>query len=257
MRAPSAFPVERSLEAAARETDLTDSGGGSASSGADFRPVSRGLLSDDVVNEIRRLLATERLRAGDKLPSERDLAQALKVSRSVVRDAVQRLTALGVLELRRGTGTFVRASFGSSERASAASQQPSIHLPHLLEAAAHIEAALAGLAAERAADADRAAIGPAIGASPLDERSAWSLINRAARNSVLAALHMSLSDQIEAFAGHRGARARPDAIGRELHAILSAVFGGDPESARGAAVRHATSRQNAFADCLSGTSQPK
>lgn len=75
---------------------------------AGFARVSRGLLSDEVVKEVQRLLATQKLKPGDQLPAERELAEMLGVSRTVVRDAIQRLAGLGILEIQRGKGTFVR-----------------------------------------------------------------------------------------------------------------------------------------------------
>ena len=126
-----------------------------------FVPVARGLLSDEVVKEIQRLLATQKLKPGDRLPAERELAATLGVSRTVIRDAVQRLTAIGILEIRRGTGTFVRD-------AQYLALPGSVVLgPHMsrdqvllvLEARACLDIFLAGLAAERASPSDIRALG--------------------------------------------------------------------------------------------------
>ncbi|HMO27811.1 GntR family transcriptional regulator [Enterovirga sp.] len=224
----------------------------------DFKPVSRGLLSDDVVSEIRRLLVAERLRPGDKLPSERDLAQALKVSRSVVRDAVQRLTALGVLELRRGTGTFISNSVGRrSDQAAIISQALSNELPDLLEALAHIECGLAGLAAERAGASDRDAIEKAMRGAALDECQVWSLVDQAARSSVLADLRAGLGAQVLSFASGRGGQFHPNELMSELHAILSAVLGGRPMAAREAADHRAAIRKSRFIDRAGKTEDKK
>lgn len=56
---------------------------------------------------IRRLVATEALRAGDAVPSVRDMAKDLRVNPATVAKAYQRLTDAGVLMVRRGEGTFV------------------------------------------------------------------------------------------------------------------------------------------------------
>jgi len=56
---------------------------------------------------LRRLLAQGVLRAGDPVPSVRDLARDLRVNPATVSKAYQRLAEAGVLEVRRGEGTFV------------------------------------------------------------------------------------------------------------------------------------------------------
>jgi len=45
---------------------------------------------------------------GDKLPSERDIAEQMKVSRNSVREALSALQIVGVIESRPGTGTYIR-----------------------------------------------------------------------------------------------------------------------------------------------------
>jgi GntR family transcriptional regulator len=59
---------------------------------------------------LRLAVATQRLRAGDRLPSARDLAGELRVNFHTVRKAFADLEAEGVLETRRGLGTFVAAT---------------------------------------------------------------------------------------------------------------------------------------------------
>jgi GntR family transcriptional repressor for pyruvate dehydrogenase complex len=66
-------------------------------------------LKERVLAELRRAIEQGRLQPGDQLPSERELSEQLSVSRSTVREAIQLLEALGVVEVRHGSGTFVRA----------------------------------------------------------------------------------------------------------------------------------------------------
>lgn len=68
---------------------------------------SRSSLVDDVVVEIRGLIEARRLAAGIRLPSEPELMNQLGVSRTVLREAVSRLEALGLVSVERGRGTFV------------------------------------------------------------------------------------------------------------------------------------------------------
>jgi GntR family transcriptional regulator, transcriptional repressor for pyruvate dehydrogenase complex len=62
----------------------------------------------EIVKELRRIIQTDNLKYGDKLPSERELTERLKVGRSSVREALRSLELLGLIETRRGEGTFIR-----------------------------------------------------------------------------------------------------------------------------------------------------
>ena len=120
-----------------------------------FARVSRGLLSDEVVKEVQRLLATKKLKPGDQLPAERELAEILGVSRTVVRDAVQRLAGLGILEIQRGRGTFVRQAqyLGLPNSVVLGPHISREQIELVLEARACLDVFLAGAAAERATQA--------------------------------------------------------------------------------------------------------
>lgn len=67
-------------------------------------------LKEQVVRELTRLIDEGGLSPGEQLPSERELSEQLQVSRGTVREAVQFLQALGLVEIRHGSGTFVSAS---------------------------------------------------------------------------------------------------------------------------------------------------
>ena len=64
-------------------------------------------LTDVVVQGIRQMIIDGRLRPGDRLPVEKDLAAALGVSRNPLREGVRALSMMGVLETRQGDGTYV------------------------------------------------------------------------------------------------------------------------------------------------------
>ena len=67
---------------------------------------------DSVVNRFLELLREKKLRPGDQVPSEGALAQGMGVSRGSVREAVKILAALGVVEVRRGKGTYISGNIG-------------------------------------------------------------------------------------------------------------------------------------------------
>jgi len=74
---------------------------------SDFEVVRRNKVYEVVAQQIERLIQ-EKLKPGDKLPSERELAELLQVSRSSIRDAIRGLELMGLVEPRQGAGTIVR-----------------------------------------------------------------------------------------------------------------------------------------------------
>ncbi|KAB7705916.1 GntR family transcriptional regulator [Bacillus aerolatus] len=62
----------------------------------------------EVVEKIRDMIAADELLPGDKLPSERELSERLSAARSSVREALRALELLGLIETKRGEGTFLR-----------------------------------------------------------------------------------------------------------------------------------------------------
>ncbi|WP_339250979.1 GntR family transcriptional regulator [Sporosarcina sp. FSL W8-0480] len=69
------------------------------------KPTSKMFL--DIVGELRLMIKAEGIEIGDKLPSERVLAERLQVGRSTIREALRSLELLGLIETRRGEGTFL------------------------------------------------------------------------------------------------------------------------------------------------------
>ena len=102
-----------------------------------------------------RLLSGE-LRAGDRLPAERELAMSLGVSRPILREALRSLAMLGFLEIRHGSGTYVRkpdiASVGDFLTFCLA-QQPDT-LDDIIQARIAIECQAIRLACDQASEAD-------------------------------------------------------------------------------------------------------
>jgi len=72
-----------------------------------LQEVKKEKIFEDIVRQIRRLIRKGSLKAGDKLPPERDLAQAFKVSRASVREAIRVLEAAGLVKTHVGDGTYV------------------------------------------------------------------------------------------------------------------------------------------------------
>ncbi|SFB07400.1 transcriptional regulator, GntR family [Poseidonocella pacifica] len=79
-----------------------------------FRPVQSEKLSTSVVRQIEQLILRGILRPGERLPSERDLADRLAVSRPSLREAVSELQSRGLLTTRAGSGVFVAEVLGNA-----------------------------------------------------------------------------------------------------------------------------------------------
>ncbi|GAB4085868.1 FadR/GntR family transcriptional regulator [Myceligenerans cantabricum] len=116
----------------------------------------RASFSEQLADDIVRLIRTERLGPGDVLESSRDLAKRFDVTTPTVREALRRLEATGAVELRHGSGTYIGAGI---ERTVLANP----HRPHITRAAVTelVQARLVlepGIAAAAAAARDAAAL---------------------------------------------------------------------------------------------------
>lgn len=74
----------------------------------DFKPIKPKKISGEIVDQIKRFIIDGQLKPGDKLFSERDLAERLQVSRPSVREALTALEMMGLVEIRPGEGTFLK-----------------------------------------------------------------------------------------------------------------------------------------------------
>src|SRR5919204_2797634 len=117
-----------------------------------IEPIHSTRIYEEIVRQIKSMIAEGRLKSGDQLPPERDLAEKFVVSRTSVREALRALESLGLVEIRPGEGTFVRqVSIDSLVEPLAllmVSQREGIG--ELFEARRLLEPSLAALAAARA-----------------------------------------------------------------------------------------------------------
>ncbi len=79
-----------------------------------FSPIKTSKLSDEVYNQIVLLISRGKLIPGDKIPSERDLAADLGISRQSIREALNRAEVMGLIEVRQGEGSFILSSINKS-----------------------------------------------------------------------------------------------------------------------------------------------
>ena len=73
------------------------------------------LLGDQAADQIIQLIIDNDGKAGDKMPNEYELAEQLNVSRSTVREAIKALVSRNILEIKRGSGTFISEKCGISD----------------------------------------------------------------------------------------------------------------------------------------------
>lgn len=110
--------------------------------------------SEAVVESLARFVHESSLRVDERLPAERELAAALGVSRPVLREALKHLEALGAIEARPGSGTYLRERLSPGD--SLVIMRVDLEresLLKLLELRRALEAEAAGLAATRADEA--------------------------------------------------------------------------------------------------------
>lgn len=118
--------------------------------------VKRTRLYKDIMTQILELISEGKLKSGDWLPPERELAQNLKVSRASLREAISALDAQGLVQSRSGTGTMVIATSLDTVIQTFASSiiKERNSLLDALEMRALLEPQVAYLAASRATSDD-------------------------------------------------------------------------------------------------------
>jgi GntR family transcriptional repressor for pyruvate dehydrogenase complex len=108
--------------------------------------------TEQVISHVRRLIEGGQLRPGDRLPAERDLAIQIGVSRPTIRAGLTALSAMGVVQARHGSGTFIPAGPPSlgSEALRFLVALHGFSREEMYEARRILEVGAAGLAAARA-----------------------------------------------------------------------------------------------------------
>ncbi|MCS6943846.1 MAG: FadR/GntR family transcriptional regulator [Sutterellaceae bacterium] len=203
-----------------------------------------------IADQLRQLIAAGEFPPGERLPAERELAAQLKVSRPSVREALIALEVEGLIEIRGGSGVYVRARPNGTNRAGSSYEWGPLEL---IRARALVEGEVAALAARQAKRVHVAAMQAAVdamraeaaaGRAPLaGDRAFHVAVAEATGNGVLV-------DLVARFWDARGGRlfqrlgnyfdtptAWRAAI-EEHAAVLQAIRARDPARARQAMQRH-------------------
>ena len=230
-----------------------------------FEPIGHESLADAVVAQIEALIAAGVLKQGRKLPSERDLAESLSVSRPKLREALHRLEERGLVQTRHGEGTFVSALTGQAMMPALLSlygrHEPAFF--DYLEYRREQEGFAARLAATRATKADKERIAGILA----DMQRAWEESDSDASREADFSLHAAVVDAshnatlIHMMASifdltkqgvfyNRDFLRTIDGTGEKLleqHMdIGQTIIDGDPEAAEAAAERHITFVEDSF-----------
>jgi DNA-binding FadR family transcriptional regulator len=211
-------------------------------------------LAQLVVEQLTEHIRHGELQPGDKLPTETEIMVEQGVSRSVVREAISRLQAAGLVETRHGIGTFVLPppAVMGIDPATVTTVRDVIAL---LELRIGLETEAAGLAAARRTEAQLAEVRAALAALQQAARRGEDTVELDQRFH-LAIAEASGNEYFRAILQHLGANIIPRArinsarlthadpaaymeqVGREHEQLVDAIARGDAESARAAMRLH-------------------
>ena len=214
-------------------------------------------LADHVVEKLLALVQARGIQPGQRLPAERQLATELGVSRTSVREAIQKLISQGVLATRRGAGTYVQSSAPAEWLQEA--MGPLVRLINddqhyrydVLETRHALESSTAWLAAQRATAEDKAHIKRCFdvmvqhqqdGHSELAARADAQFhlaIAEASHNLVLVQVMQSLFKVVLSTVAHNrhvmfrlSAPRTVQELTLQHQSLMQAILDGDPQRAR-------------------------
>jgi GntR family transcriptional regulator, transcriptional repressor for pyruvate dehydrogenase complex len=231
-----------------------------------FEPISRETVSSQIRAQLLQRITTGELRPGERMPSERELSQSFQVARTSVREAMQGLVSIGVVE-RHGNRSHVAEHLptvvvgGGAERKSFVSE--------LFETRRVLEVPIFALAAERADADERDRIGEMarrfddgldiVGFRRLD-REFHTTIAQSCGNPLLIELYGKVLDQLfrsqefDTLLSSEGNRARVAQIiadsGAAHRAIAAAFAAGDVAEVRRTSEAHLSAVEQSMVDDL-------
>jgi GntR family transcriptional repressor for pyruvate dehydrogenase complex len=219
--------------------------------GMDIAPIKSTRIYEEIVRQVKAMIAEGRLKAGDRLPPERDLAEKFVVSRTSVREALRALESLGLVEIRAGEGTFVRGvSIDALVEPLAllmVSQREATG--ELFEARRLLEPPLAALAAARATPdeihemeriLEEQAKEVASGRTGVTQDAQFhNAIGAAAHNRAITRITTAIMDLLtQSREESLNTPGRPTRSHQDHRRVLAAIVGRDAEAARRAMLEH-------------------
>jgi GntR family transcriptional regulator, transcriptional repressor for pyruvate dehydrogenase complex len=212
-------------------------------------------LTERVVTHLNAMIESGAMPPGTKLPPESEIVRREGVSRTVVREAISKLQASGIIETRHGIGSFVRErSYDEPLGLKRRSVNTAVDVLAVLEVRIGIETEAAALAAARRSERNLRAMAAAmdafmkeirVGGGAVDADFQFHLeIARAARNPYFLDIFTALGPkaiprsryQVDEREPHRQEYLKR--INNEHEDIYSAILRGDAEAARAAVRNH-------------------
>lgn len=205
-------------------------------------------LYEQVLERLRAYVSEAGLKAGDKLPAERELAASLGVSRASVKQAIVVLEVQGLVDARHGGGTYLVRDTLDVEPVEQLVERRK-RLPEVLEAREALETKLAELAAERRTEDELADIRESLdfmrdeivggGFGVEGDRRFHAAVTAAAHSSLLADFMQTIAGQItESRNESLRQPGRPHRSLAQHTAIYEAIAAGDPKKAAAAMRKH-------------------
>lgn len=212
-------------------------------------------ITEEIVSQIRNHIAKGELKAGDRMPSERQMAQQLGVSRSTVREALQVLEHTGFVEILQGSGTYIKeiGKQALTDPLQALIQGSDQRYREVYEFRTAIETWAVGLAAQRMDASDQSRLGRIIDemrACRTEKKTMDQLdtkfhlaIAQACHNGIyyhVAKTILHLITQVTRISHTELFLSEKDQIGllKDHTAIYHAIEDRDPEKARNLMRRH-------------------
>lgn len=213
-----------------------------------FTPIRTERIYHKIVDQIREMLHTGRLKPGDRLPSERETAEQLQVSRPAVREAYSALETMGLIEVRPGEGTFVRSGdLVIPFTLLLSTVGDTAQTREMMEIRLSLEAQGAHLAALRATAEDLLRMEECLHrmeqnlqVGDLGEAADWEFhmaVALASRNSLLVRVMFHLQDALKATVQEARYRlfrieGMPERLLNEHRAVYAAIRSRNPAQAR-------------------------
>jgi GntR family transcriptional regulator, transcriptional repressor for pyruvate dehydrogenase complex len=225
------------------------------------RPLQEGSMTEEVVTQVREMIQHGKLRSGDRLPPERELAKQLGISRASLRPGLRSLAATGILTTRHGSGTYIANGppVLDSEPLSMLAALHGFTTDKMFEARRLVEVAVAGLAAQHATDDQLRAMSEEITETyaALDNPQEYLVhdfgfhraVAAASGNPILATLMEMIADILYQrrckTISHSGGLKESVEMHRKIYRAIRA---GNADAARAAMCEHLTIAERSFAE---------
>ena len=217
-----------------------------------YTPIRSSKVYEQITEQIEQLILSGKLRSGDRLPTERELAEQFQASRTAVREAMKTLAQKGLVDMRPGRGTVVidgtsramRHSLGLMIRVRQAGSES-----NLVEVREILEPEIAALAAARATEEHFDALREAVQImdASLDDADTYiaadndfhRALAKATQNDLILTFVDSIVDLLSEQRKHIFSVSGGSSRGQMHHkTLLAAIQSHDPDAARVAMRAH-------------------